>query len=91
MFKIVEDLGGLYVWGQYDLLVLLLFFFYGGMENFCFIFVIFILLVGDKLFFNVIVYEIFYSWIGNLVINKIWDYFWLNEGYIVYLECYICG
>lgn len=39
MLKIAEDLGGPYVWGQYDLLVLPPSFPYGGMENPCLTFV----------------------------------------------------
>ncbi|OWK16773.1 LTA4H [Cervus elaphus hippelaphus] len=39
MLKIAEDLGGPYIWGQYDLLVLPPSFPYGGMENPCLTFV----------------------------------------------------
>lgn len=47
MLKIAEDLGGPYVWGQYDLLVLPPSFPYGGMENPCLTFVTPTLLVRD--------------------------------------------
>ncbi|ELW61515.1 Leukotriene A-4 hydrolase [Tupaia chinensis] len=91
MLKIAEDLGGQYVWGQYDLLVLPPSFPYGGMENPCLTFVTPTLLAGDKSLSNVIAHEISHSWTGNLVTNKTWDHFWLNEGHTVYLERHICG
>uniref|UniRef100_A0A2K5P9N2 Leukotriene A-4 hydrolase n=1 Tax=Cebus imitator TaxID=2715852 RepID=A0A2K5P9N2_CEBIM len=91
MLKIAEDLGGPYVWGQYDLLVLPPSFPYGGMENPCLTFVTPTLLAGDKSLSNVIAHEISHSWTGNLVTNKTWDHFWLNEGHTVYLERHICG
>lgn len=71
--------------GRYDLFFMLLFFSFGGMENFCLIFVIFCLLVGDRFLVDVIIYEIFYSWFGNLVINVNWGEFWFNEGFIMYV------
>lgn len=46
MLQIAEDLGGPYVWGQYDLLVLPPSFPYGGMENPCLTFVTPTLLVS---------------------------------------------
>lgn len=46
MLKIAEDLGGPYIWGQYDLLVLPPSFPYGGMENPCLTFVTPTLLVS---------------------------------------------
>ncbi len=27
-----------------------------------------------------------FCWLGNLVTNKTWEYFWLNEGFTVYVE-----
>ncbi|MBV96722.1 Leukotriene A-4 hydrolase, partial [Eschrichtius robustus] len=48
MLKIAEDLGGPYIWGQYDLLVLPPSFPYGGMEHPCLTFVTPTLLAGDK-------------------------------------------
>lgn len=50
MLKIAEDLGGPYVWGQYDLLVLPPSFPYGGMENPCLTFVTPTLLVNISWF-----------------------------------------
>nr|CAI9694391.1 unnamed protein product [Rangifer tarandus platyrhynchus] len=91
MLKIAEDLGGPYIWGQYDLLVLPPSFPYGGMENPCLTFVTPTLLAGDKSLSNLIAHEISHSWTGNLVTNKTWDHFWLNEGHTVYLERHICG
>ncbi|XP_066561109.1 leukotriene A-4 hydrolase [Amia ocellicauda] len=86
MLKIAEDLAGPYVWGQYDLLVLPPSFPYGGMENPCLTFATPTLLAGDRSLSNVIAHEISHSWTGNLVTNKTWEHFWLNEGHTVYLE-----
>uniref|UniRef100_A0A8C2WS03 Leukotriene A-4 hydrolase n=1 Tax=Cyclopterus lumpus TaxID=8103 RepID=A0A8C2WS03_CYCLU len=78
MLKTAEDLVGPYVWGQYDILVLPPSFPYGGMENPCLTYATPTLLV--------IAHEISHSWTGNLVTNKTWEHFWLNEGHTVYLE-----
>uniref|UniRef100_A0A4W6DD91 Leukotriene A-4 hydrolase n=1 Tax=Lates calcarifer TaxID=8187 RepID=A0A4W6DD91_LATCA len=86
MLKTAEDLAGPYVWGQYDILVLPPSFPYGGMENPCLTFATPTLLAGDKSLSNVIAHEIAHSWTGNLVTNKTWEHFWLNEGHTVYLE-----
>ncbi|XP_078409860.1 leukotriene A-4 hydrolase [Cetorhinus maximus] len=86
MLKKAEDLMGPYVWGQYDLLILPPSFPYGGMENPCLTFVTPTLLAGDRSLSNVIAHEISHSWTGNLVTNKTWEHFWLNEGHTVYLE-----
>ncbi|XP_037962086.2 leukotriene A-4 hydrolase isoform X3 [Plutella xylostella] len=81
-----ERLVGPYVWGQYDLLVLPPSFPYGGMENPCLTFVTPCLLAGDRSQADVIVHEIMHSWTGNLVTNRNFEHFWLNEGFTVYLE-----
>uniref|UniRef100_A0A7N8XLN0 Leukotriene A-4 hydrolase n=1 Tax=Mastacembelus armatus TaxID=205130 RepID=A0A7N8XLN0_9TELE len=86
MLKTAEDLVGPYVWGQYDILVLPPSFPYGGMENPCLTFATPTLLAGDKSLSDVIAHEISHSWTGNLVTNKTWEHFWLNEGHTVYLE-----
>ncbi|KAK6488104.1 leukotriene A-4 hydrolase-like [Huso huso] len=83
MLKTAEQLAGPYVWGQYDLLVLPPSFPYGAMENPCLTFASPTLLV--------IAHEISHSWTGNLVTNKTWEHFWLNEGLTVYLERMIAG
>ncbi|KAK3518131.1 hypothetical protein QTP70_033232 [Hemibagrus guttatus] len=86
MLKIAESLAGPYVWGQYDMLVLPPSFPYGGMENPCLTFATPTLLAGDRSLATVIAHEISHSWTGNLVTNKTWEHFWLNEGHTVYLE-----
>lgn len=86
MLKTAEDLAGPYVWGHYDILVLPPSFPYGGMENPCLTFATPTLLAGDKSLAGVIAHEISHSWTGNLVTNKTWEHFWLNEGHTVYLE-----
>ncbi|XP_076861056.1 leukotriene A-4 hydrolase [Brachyhypopomus gauderio] len=90
MLRAAETLAGPYVWGQYDLLVLPPSFPYGGMENPCLTFATPTLLAGDQSLSNVIAHEISHSWTGNLVTNKTWEHFWLNEGHTVYLERMIC-
>lgn len=86
MLKTAEDLLGPYVWGQYDLLVLPPSFPYGGMENPCLTFVTPTLLAGDKSLADVVAHEISHSWTGNLVTNRTWEDFWLNEGHTVFVE-----
>ncbi|ESO84303.1 hypothetical protein LOTGIDRAFT_222151 [Lottia gigantea] len=81
-----EDLLTPYVWGQYDLLVLPPTFPYGGMENPCLTFVTPTLLAGDKSLADVVAHEITHSWAGNLVTNKTFEDFWLNEGHTVFIE-----
>ncbi|XP_051544311.1 leukotriene A-4 hydrolase-like [Myxocyprinus asiaticus] len=86
MLKTAENLAGPYVWGQYDLLVLPPSFPYGGMENPCLTFVTPTVLAGDRSLAGVIAHEISHSWTGNLVTNRTWEHFWLNEGHTVYIE-----
>lgn len=75
-----------YVWGVYNILVLPFAFPYGGMENPCLTFVTPALLAGDRSMTNVIAHEIAHSWTGNLVTNKNWNNFWMNEGFTKFLE-----
>ncbi|CAG9766424.1 unnamed protein product [Ceutorhynchus assimilis] len=89
--KTAEDLCGPYVWGKYDLLVLPPSFPYGGMENPCLTFVTPTLLAGDRSLANVIAHEIAHSWTGNLVTNRNFEHFWLNEGFTVFIERKIKG
>ncbi|XP_060565007.1 leukotriene A-4 hydrolase-like isoform X2 [Ruditapes philippinarum] len=86
MLQTAEKLLGPYVWGHYDLLVLPPSFPYGGMENPCLTFVTPTLLAGDRSLADVVAHEISHSWTGNLVTNKTWDDFWLNEGNTKYVE-----
>ncbi|XP_065121838.1 leukotriene A-4 hydrolase [Paramisgurnus dabryanus] len=86
MLKTAESLAGPYVWGRYDILVLPPSFPYGGMENPCLTFVTPTVLAGDRSLAGVIAHEISHSWTGNLVTNRTWEHFWLNEGHTVYLE-----
>ena len=91
MLKTAEDLCGPYVWGIYDILVLPPSFPYGGMENPCLTFATPTLLAGDKSLASVIAHEIAHSWTGNLVTNKNFEHFWLNEGFTVFTERKIIG
>jgi len=85
--KIAEDyLDYPYEWKIYNLLVLPFSFPYGGMENPNLTFVTPALLAGDCSMSNVIGHEISHSWTGNLVTNKNWKNFWVNEGFTIFME-----
>ncbi|CAG9857794.1 unnamed protein product [Phyllotreta striolata] len=89
--KTAEEICGPYVWGVYDLLVLPPSFPFGGMENPCLTFVTPTLLAGDRSLANVVAHEIAHSWTGNLITNKTFEHFWLNEGFTVFTERKIKG
>ncbi|XP_003742278.1 leukotriene A-4 hydrolase [Galendromus occidentalis] len=91
MLQTAETLMGDYVWGAYDLLVLPPSFPFGGMENPCLTFVTPTLLAGDKSVAGVVAHEIAHSWTGNLVTNKNFEHFWLNEGFTMYVERKLIG
>ncbi|GFY39975.1 leukotriene A-4 hydrolase [Trichonephila inaurata madagascariensis] len=91
MLKCAEDLLGDYVWEVYDLLVLPPSFSFGGMENPCLTFLTPTLLAGDKSLVPCIAHEIAHSWTGNLVTNKNFEHFWLNEGFTTFFERKIVG
>lgn len=81
-----EKLCGPYRFGTYDILVLNRGFPYGGMENVNLTFVTPTLLAGDRSQVAVIAHELAHSWSGNLVTNKTWTDFWINEGLTVFTE-----
>ncbi|XP_039147215.1 leukotriene A-4 hydrolase isoform X1 [Drosophila simulans] len=91
MLKTASELCGPYVWKQYDLLVMPPSFPFGGMENPCLTFVTPTLLAGNKSLADVVAHEIAHSWTGNLVTNKNFEHFWLNEGFTVFVESKIVG
>jgi len=84
--KTAEDYINPYIWEVYNILVLPFAFPYGGMENPCLTFVTPALLAGDRSLTNVIAHEIAHSWTGNLVTNKDWTNFWMNEGFTKFFE-----
>lgn len=88
---IAEDICGPYVWKVYDILVMPPNFPFGGMENPCLTFVTPTLLAGDKSLANVVAHEIAHSWTGNLVTNRNYEHFWVNEGFTMFLEGKILG
>jgi leukotriene-A4 hydrolase len=81
-----ESIAGPYIWGNYDLLVLPPTFPYGGMENPLITFVTPTLIAGDKSLADVVIHEISHSWTGNLITNRNWEHFWLNEGFTMFLQ-----
>tara|TARA_B100000900_G_scaffold405556_1_gene415320 strand:+ start:1041 stop:2864 length:1824 start_codon:yes stop_codon:yes gene_type:complete len=86
MLEIAEKMYGEYAWDRYDMLVLPPSFPFGGMENPRLTFVTPTILAGDRSLTSLVAHELAHSWSGNLVTNKTWDDFWLNEGFTVYFE-----
>ena len=86
MLEIAEDMYGKYAWERYDMLLLPPSFPFGGMENPRLTFVTPTILAGDRSLTALIAHELAHSWSGNLVTNKTWNDFWLNEGFTVYFE-----
>ena len=85
--EIAEDyLNHPYEWKIYNILVLPFSFPFGGMENPNLTFVTPALLAGDRSMSHVIGHEICHSWTGNLVTNKNWNNFWINEGFTTFLQ-----
>jgi leukotriene-A4 hydrolase len=58
---------------------------YSGTENPYVTYISEDMLSADKSYSNTIAHEIAHFWSGNLVTNKGWDCFWLNEGITTYL------
>ncbi|KAJ8937319.1 hypothetical protein NQ314_011958 [Rhamnusium bicolor] len=46
---------------------------------------------GDRSLANVVAHEIAHSWTGNLITNRNFEHFWLNEGFTVFVERKIKG
>ena len=86
MMEAAEELYGPYEWGRYDLIVLPPSFPFGGMENPRLTFATPTILAGDRSLVSLVAHELAHSWSGNLVTNKTWNDFWLNEGFTVYFE-----
>jgi hypothetical protein len=86
MVVAAEALYGPYVWGRFDVLVLPPSFPFGGMENPRLTFATPTVVVGDRSQTALIAHELAHSWSGNLVTNKTWNDFWLNEGFTTYFE-----
>ncbi|CAD6998726.1 unnamed protein product [Ceratitis capitata] len=91
MLQAASDICGPYVWKRYDLVIMPPSFPLGGMENPCLTFLTPTVLAGDKSLVDVVAHEIAHSWTGNLVTNKNFEHFWLNEGFTVFVETKIVG
>ena len=89
--QITESLLGPYVWKVYDMLVLPPSFPPAGMENACLTFLTPTIVTGDRSLTNVMVHEIIHGWTGNLVTNRKWEDFWLNEGFTRFIEAKVEG
>ena len=86
MLEAAEKIYGKYEWGRYDVIVLPPSFPFGGMENPRLTFATPTILAGDRSLTSLIAHELAHSWSGNLVTNKTWNDFWLNEGFTVFFE-----
>ncbi|MBI5229740.1 MAG: leukotriene A4 hydrolase C-terminal domain-containing protein [Candidatus Magasanikbacteria bacterium] len=86
MMQAAERLFGKYQWGRFDILVMPPSFPYGGMENPGLTFVTPLTVAGDRSSVYVIVHELAHAWTGNLVTNRTWCDFWLNEGWTTWAE-----
>jgi leukotriene-A4 hydrolase len=91
ILQTAEGLLGEYVWGEYDMLILPPSFPFGGMENPCLTFLTPTIITGDRSLTSVMIHEITHSWTGNLVTNRKWEDFWLNEGFTRFIEMKING
>ncbi|MCC6683897.1 MAG: aminopeptidase, partial [Bacteroidia bacterium] len=86
MVNAASLLYGPYAWGKYDVVVMPPSFPFGGMENPRLTFATPTIITHDRSLVALIAHELAHSWSGNLVTNKTWDDFWLNEGFTVYFE-----
>ena len=87
--KMVDAASGMfgeYAWGNYNVLVLPPSFPFGGMENPVVTFATPTIIAGDRSLVSLLAHELAHSWSGNLVTNRTWDDYWLNEGFTVYVE-----
>ncbi|MEY3716633.1 MAG: hypothetical protein RL285_508, partial [Bacteroidota bacterium] len=86
MVDAAGEMFGEYAWGDYNVLVLPPSFPFGGMENPVVTFATPTIIAGDRSLVSLLAHELAHSWSGNLVTNRTWDDFWLNEGFTVYVE-----
>jgi leukotriene-A4 hydrolase len=75
-----------YQWNRYDVVCLPTSFPLDGTGNPCLMFLSSSLLTGDHSAADVVAHEIAHAWTGNIVTNHVWDHFWLNEGWTVWLK-----
>ena len=86
MVDAASEMFGEYAWGDYNVLVLPPSFPFGGMENPVVTFATPTIIAGDRSLVSLLAHELAHSWSGNLVTNRTWDDYWLNEGFTVYVE-----
>lgn len=86
MVDAASEMFGEYAWGNYNVLALPPSFPFGGMENPVVTFATPTIIAGDRSLVSLLAHELAHSWSGNLVTNRTWDDFWLNEGFTVYVE-----
>ncbi|KAK7862656.1 hypothetical protein R5R35_002186 [Gryllus longicercus] len=91
MLEAAEAICGPYEWEKYHILVMPHAFTFLAMENPGITFISQNVLVGDQSLIHVLAHEIAHSWMGNLVTNKNFEHFWLNEGLCTFVERKIIG
>eukprot|EP00830_Metopus_es_P002985 TRINITY_DN1275_c0_g1_i1.p1 TRINITY_DN1275_c0_g1~~TRINITY_DN1275_c0_g1_i1.p1 ORF type:complete len:658 (+),score=77.99 TRINITY_DN1275_c0_g1_i1:38-2011(+) len=84
--NIIEEVLIPYAWGVYNVIIMPPSFPFGGMENPYLTFVSPSIIIGDRSSAYVVAHEICHSWFGNLITNRNWTHFWLNEGFTQYSE-----
>lgn len=80
-----ESLFGPFQWGDFNVLVTPEFKYY-GMENPNLVFID-SNSIGS---ISLILHELTHFWFGNLVTNKNWENFWINEGITSYIDTKLC-
>ncbi|ODM88343.1 Leukotriene A-4 hydrolase, partial [Orchesella cincta] len=91
LIEIAEKLFGKYEWEVYNLLFLPRAYPMSGMEHPCISFFSQELITGNKGGIDVLAHELAHSWFGNLVTNRDWNHFWMNEGFTRFADRKILG
>ena len=84
-------LGSNYEWEIFNILILPFNFPFAGIENPNLTFISPSILSGDKSLLNILINEMIHSWTGNLLTNKNWKNYWINEGFCKFIERKVIG
>ena len=80
-----------YDWEFFNILILPFSYPFDKIENPNLTFIPQYLISNDKSLSSKIIHEIIHSFIGNLITNKNWKNYWINEGFVKYIERKIIG